>query len=128
LARQALCVLVVGQHPGDRDDRRLIDPRVVQAIHQVHRAGCRRRQTGRGTARELPVGTRGQRGRLLVADVDEADLVGVRAQCFHHAVDPVARKPEHNVDPPFDQTLDQLIRGGAAAGTCFSLPGWRRRV
>jgi hypothetical protein len=44
-----------------------------------------------------------------MVDEDELHLVGVPAQALHDAVDAVAGQPEHGVDAPLGQSIDQYF-------------------
>jgi hypothetical protein len=55
-----------------------------------------------------------KRGRLLVANVNEPDLVAPLPQGLHHAVDAVAGQPEHDLDAPFVKPAHQDVRGRRA--------------
>jgi len=59
----------------------------------------------------LRLAARHNRGRFLVAYMNEADLVLMDAAGFHDTIDPVAGQAEDRVDPPIDQALDQDFRG-----------------
>jgi hypothetical protein len=63
---------------------------------------------------ELRIAASGEGSRLLVPHLDVAQLVLVLPPRLDDAVDAVARKGEHGVDPPVQQTLDQP--GGGRLG------------
>jgi hypothetical protein len=50
-----------------------------------------------------------ERGRLLVVDEHEPDLVLVAAQALHDPVDAVPGQPEHGVHAPVGQPLDEQL-------------------
>ena len=79
---------------GDRQHRLAVALGVVQAVQQVDAARARGRQADAEAAGVLGVAARGERRRLLVPHLDEADLVLVRAQRLEDAVDAVAGKAE----------------------------------
>ncbi len=114
---------------GDREHGRAVELRVVQPVGQVQAARARGRQAHAQPAAELRVRGCGERGRFLVANLDEADLLLVRAQGLHDPVDAVAGQAEHDVHAPLDQGLDQHVSCGLGHG---NLPldwggGCRRR-
>lgn len=98
----------------------------------------------RGFAGELAVPARRHRRGLLMAHVDQADLIFVFAQGFVEAVDAVTRQPEGRIDAPFDQAFNEQIgcgfmvsHGGTSANedvpilsACALEPSeyWRRPV
>ena len=59
----------------DRDHRRVVELGVVEAVEQVDRARARGRHAHADLARELGVGAGGEGGELLVAQLDELDLL-----------------------------------------------------
>ena len=63
-------------------------------------------------AGELGVAAGGERGRLLVPALDEADLVLVLAQGLEDPVDPVAGQAEGRIHAPVDQLLDDDVARG----------------
>ena len=101
----------------DREDRCAIQLCVVEAVHEVQPARPGRREADAQAARELRVRGRRKRGRLLVSDLDKADLVLVRPKGLHQPVDPVARKAEDGVDAPVDERLDECVSGGSGHGS-----------
>ena len=64
---------------GDGEHGCAVELRVVQPVEQMNRAGSRRRQTHSESASELCVAARHECSRLLVPDLDEADLLLPRA-------------------------------------------------
>jgi hypothetical protein len=81
---------IVKRGAGDREHRRRIHVRIVQAIQEVNRSGSGGRQANAELAGELGV-TRGhERGRLLVPHRDKANLVLSFAQRLNEGVDAVA--------------------------------------
>ena len=50
----------------------------------------------------------GHRGDLLVALVDEANLILVRAKGLIEPIDSVARRAENHIKAPLDETLNHL--------------------
>jgi hypothetical protein len=100
--------VVVG-HPGDRQDRRLLDLRVQQPVEHVHRARRGGGEADAELAGELRVPDGRHRGHFLVPHVDVAQLVLPLAQRLHEAVDAVAREPEDHLGAPFDQPVDDDV-------------------
>ena len=66
--------------PDDRDDRLVVQLRVVQAVQQMDRARPGRRQADADFAGELGVRAGHEGGHLLVADLDEVEVVLRRAR------------------------------------------------
>ena len=50
----------------------------------------------------------GHRGGLLVALVDEANLILVRAKGLVEPIDSVAQQAENRINAPLDETLNHL--------------------
>jgi hypothetical protein len=94
-------------HAGDRQHRGVVQLGVVQAVEQVEAAGAGGGQADPDPAGRLGVAGGHERGRLLVVDEYEPDLVLVAAQPLHDPVDPVAGQAEHGVHTPLGQPLDQ---------------------
>jgi hypothetical protein len=81
--------------------------RVVAAGEQVDRAGTRRRQADAEAAAVLGLRARGERGGLLVADLDELEPV-LLPDARRDGVDPVAGVAEDPPDAPLvAQPLDE---------------------
>jgi hypothetical protein len=59
----------------DRDDRRVVELGVVEAVAQVDRPRARGGHADADLARELRVGAGGERRELLVAHLHELDLL-----------------------------------------------------
>jgi hypothetical protein len=51
----------------------------------------------------------GHRGGLLVALVDEANLILVEAKGLVEPIDSVARQAENRINAPLDETLNYLV-------------------
>ena len=90
-------LLVVGaeRHPlllaDDRDDGRVVELRVVEAVQQVDRARPGGRHADADLAGELRVAARHERGHLLVARLDELGIAVGAVERAEEAVDAVAR-------------------------------------
>ena len=97
--------------PGDGQHRLAVQLGVVQAVQQVDAARARGRQAHAQASGELGVAAGHERGGFFVPHMDETDLVLVRAQRFHDAVDPVAGESEDGVDTPVDEALDEVVGG-----------------
>jgi hypothetical protein len=50
-----------------------------------------------------------ERGSFFMPYLDKTDLLLVRAQRFHNAVDAVSRQTKNDIDSPIDQSLNQHI-------------------
>src|SRR5262245_29603402 len=74
------------------------------------RPGCS--YTNSESVRVLCVAASHKGRSFFMAGLNEANLVLVRPKRFHNAVDTVARNPEHLLDAPIDQSLDQNIGSG----------------
>ena len=96
-------------HAGDGEDRLAVEGRVAETVQQMDAAGTRGGSAHAELAGELRVAARHQRGRFLVAHLDEADVVAPLAQGFHDPVDAVTREAEDDVDAPVFQCLDQDV-------------------
>ena len=100
--------VVVGV-PGDRQHRGAVELGVVEAVEQVDGPRAAGGEADAQPAGELGVAAGGERRRLLVAALDEADLVLVLAQGLEDPVDPVAGEAEDRVHAPVDQLLDDHV-------------------
>ena len=107
--------------PGDRQHRLAVQLGVVQPVEQVDAAGAGGRQADAQPPGELGVAAGHERGGLLVPHLDEADLVLVRAQRLHDAVDAVAGQAEDSVDSPVDEALYEDVGGCSGHGLLISL-------
>jgi hypothetical protein len=97
---------------GDGEDRLAIQLGVVEAVQQVEAARTRGGQADAELPRVLRVGARHEGGGLLVADLDEPDLLPPRAERLHDAVDAVAGQAENHFDAPVTEGLDQYVGRG----------------
>jgi hypothetical protein len=70
-------------------------------------AGPRGREAAAEPARPFRIGAGGEGGGLLVAHLDEADLVLALAQRLHDPVDAIAWQTEDDVDAPLMDGIDQ---------------------
>jgi hypothetical protein len=85
---------------------------VIQAIEQMNRPWARGRQANPDLTGELGVPASHERRHLLMAGLDEAQLILVTTQRAENAVDPVAREPIDRHDVPVDQSLAQVVSRG----------------
>jgi len=97
--------------PGDREHRRAIDLRVVEAGEQIGGAGPGDGETRGGTPGELAVGRRRERGGALVADTDEREVAGIllAAQRVGEPEVGVTDHAEHVRDPPRHHRLHHHV-------------------
>src|SRR5262249_41603715 len=100
---------VVELQPGDGEHGHAIELGIVEAVEQVNAARSRGRQAAAEPPRPFRVAAGHEGGRLLVAGLDEADLVLALAQGLHDSVDAVPRQPEDDLHAPLDQAVDQDI-------------------
>jgi hypothetical protein len=101
----------------DRDHGLVVLGGVVEAVEQVDRARPRGRHADADLAGELRVRARHERGELLVADLDEAELVRCAVERTEEAVDAVAGIPVDRAHAPAVQPLhDEVADGGAHDG------------
>ena len=104
-----------GPHEGLADDghhRLMVQLGVVQPVQQVDRPRPRGGHAHPDLAGELGVPARHERRHLLMAGLDEPQLVLVAAQRAEDPVDPVAGEAVDGVDPPLDQTLAKVVSCG----------------
>ena len=73
-----------------RDDRLVVELRVVEAVEQVNRPGPRGRHADADLAGQLGVRAGGEGGDLLVARLHELDLLTVLVKAPQNAVDAIA--------------------------------------
>src|SRR5690349_12265844 len=55
------------------------------------------------------IATRHERGRLLVAHLDESNTVAAFTKSLFHSVDAVAGKTEYGIDPPLDEPVYEQV-------------------
>jgi hypothetical protein len=84
----------------NREHRLVVELRVVKSIQKVNPPWPGGRETDTQFARELGITAGHERSSLFMANLDKADLVFMRAQGFHDAVDSVARKAKNNFYAP----------------------------
>ncbi len=84
----------------DRDDRLMVELRVVEAVQKMDRARARGRHADAHLARPLGVTARHERGHLLVPDLDELGLAFRAVERAEERVDAVARVAVDAVDAP----------------------------
>ncbi len=82
-------------------------------------------ETDTDLAGELGVGARHEGRELLVAGLDEADLVLALGEGAHDPVDPVAGIAVDALDAPIDEALDEVIGDGSAHGSVLGRSGGR---
>src|SRR5947209_4063946 len=76
---------------------------------------------------ELRVSAGGERRRLLVPHLDEAEFLLLSAERLEEAVDAVAGVAEDDFDAPVDQSFDEQIRCGFRhGGDSLGADGCRR--
>ena len=101
--------LVVIGVAGDGQHGRMVELGVVEAVQQMDGTGPAGREADAEPPRELRVAARGECGRLLVATLDEPDLVAILAEGFEDAVDPVAGQSEGGIHTPSEKLLDDDV-------------------
>src|SRR5690606_24437546 len=106
-------------------DRLVVELGVVEAVEQVDGAGPRGGEADARPAGELRVRGGGERGQLLVAGLDEPDLVARVVEAAEDAVDAVARVAVDPVDAPFVQAVQD--EGSDGLGHGVAVPGGRWR-
>ena len=117
-AQEVDLLLIVAAEPrpsllaDDRDHRRVVEPRVVEAVQKVDRAGSRGRHAHARPARELGMGAGHEGGDFLVRDLDEVEAVLGTAQGAEDAVDAVARIAVDALDAPFAETVQHEVADG----------------
>ena len=94
----------------DGDDGLAVELSVVETVEEVDAAGTRGGNAGAEPSRPLGVGAGHEGGGLLVAHLDEADLLLLLPQRLDDAVDAVAGDAENRVDAPVDQGVNQNVR------------------
>ena len=110
-------------HPGDGEDRGVIELGVVEPIEQVDGSWSGGSETHTEAASRLRVPGGHEGGGLLVMHKNKADSF-LSPQALHDPVDAVARQSEDRVDPPICQPFDKYFRGDLP--TC--LPPYRTWV
>lgn len=75
----------------------------------MHSTRARRGETHAKSPGVLGVAARGERRRFLVADLDEANVILVAAQCFENAVHAIAGKAKNCVHVPGNETFDKEV-------------------
>ncbi len=93
----------------DRDHRLMVELRVVESVQQVDGTRAGSRQADADLPGEFRVRARHERRHLLVADLDEIELVAGAVQRPEDAVDAVARVPVDPLDAPFTEALQQEV-------------------
>ncbi len=103
---------IVELQAGDGQHGLAVELCVVEAVEEMDAAG-----PGSGKADAEPAGPFGigaghEGGRLLVADLHEPDLVLLRPECLHDAVDTVSGHSEDGIDAPINQRIHENVRRG----------------
>ena len=93
----------------DRDDRDVVELRVVEPVEQVHRPGPARRGADPDVAGELRVADGLECRHLLMPRLDELRLVLGPPPGGEQPVDAVARVAEHLLDVPFTKPRQQYV-------------------
>jgi hypothetical protein len=97
--------------PDDRHHRLVVQLGVIEAVQQVDRPRARRGETDAHLAGPLRVCARHERGHLLMADLDELQLVLLALEGADDGVDPVTGIA---VDPPnavLGESFQQEVSG-----------------
>ena len=81
----------------------------------MNAAGPRSPQADAKFAGPFGIAARIEGSGFFVADLDEANPILSRSQCFNDAVDAVSGQPENRVDVPFGQRFDKNIAGGTGS-------------
>src|SRR5947209_3107726 len=100
----------------EREHGLVVELRVVQAVQEVDRAGARRREADADLAGPLGVRAGHERGHLLMAHLDELDLVGELLEGADDRVDPVARIAVDATHTVVVQSFEQELGGRLAHG------------
>jgi len=69
-----------------------------------------------------------ERRGLLMADLDKANLLLVRSQGFHNAVNAVTRQTEYHVHSPIDQSLNQHVSSSFGHGRKVPFTLWSLQI
>src|SRR5258707_593886 len=88
----------------------------------MNAAGTRSRQANAEASGVFGVGARHERGRLLVAHLDEADFVLPLAKRFNDAVDAVSEEAEHDFDTPILKRVNEDVATGGRHGCAPARP------
>ena len=113
---------IMERHAGNRDNRRAIHVRVIQAVEKVDGAGARGADTDAKLAGVLGKARRHKGGRFLVTHADVLDPILTLAQRFDDGINAVTDDAEAVCRAPCDQSLDDDI------GSCQILGEFRRRL
>ena len=108
---------------GQRQHRCPVGLRVIESGQQIRRTRSRDPEAGRGTAGELPVCGRGERGGPFMADTEVCEF-SFAFGAAHGLGDTEVGVPDHaedRVDSPVGHRLDQHITDGS-----LRVIGWRR--
>ena len=101
----------------DRDDRRVVELRVVEPVEKVDGAGAGRRHAHADLPGDLRVRARDEFRPLAVARALE---------CAHDAIDAVARVAVHALDAPCCEAIEQVVANGLTHAHCsFLIAGTR---
>src|SRR5205823_2259374 len=95
----------------DRHNRLMVELRVVETVQEMDRARAGRRETHADLPGPLRVRTGHERRHLLVAHLDELQLVLVPLQGADDRVDPVARITVDSPNAVLGEPLEQEVSG-----------------
>ena len=101
-----------GGLPDDRDNRLMVQLRVVEAIEQMNRARAGRGQTDTDLASELRVCARHECGHFFVARLDESNAVAGPIERTEDPVDAIPGIPIDARDTPLGQARNNKITNG----------------
>src|SRR5205823_3055954 len=93
----------------DRDDRLVVELRVVEPVEQVDRPGARGGDADADLARELRVAAGHERSHLLVPDLDEVRVAARAVEGAEEGVDPVTGISVDPVDAPLPQSVEDVV-------------------
>ena len=96
----------------DRHDRLVVELGVIEPVEQVDGARARGGHADADLPGELGVPARHECGHLLVARLYEPQPVLVPSESAEDPVDAVAWEPVDAADPPFLETLHQVVADG----------------
>src|SRR5207248_3356896 len=102
---------VMERHPGDGEHWLAVQLGVIQAVQQMDATRSGSGQADSQLPRVLGVGAGHESSRLLMPDVDEADLVLTGPQRLHDSVDAVPREAEDDLYPPIVDGVNQYVGG-----------------
>src|SRR5439155_26801332 len=92
------------------NDGLVVELRVVETDQEMDRAGPRGGDAAADLVRELRVPAGHERGRLLVAHLDELGVAVGAVERAEKAVDAVTRIPVDAVNPPLREAFEHKVR------------------